>query len=45
MQLRIGFIPVAQPARKTPSRVASWGWRNHSRQRKNPSGPRLIPRT
>jgi hypothetical protein len=25
MQFRIGFIPVAQPARNTPSRVASCG--------------------
>src|ERR1019366_7894205 len=44
MQLRIGFMPVAHPARKTPSRVASCGWRNHSRHRKNPSGPHVIPR-
>ena len=42
MQLRIGFIPVAQPARKMPSRVASCGCRNHSLQRKNPSGPQVI---
>src|SRR5208337_306084 len=44
MQLRIGFMPVAHPARKTPSRVASCGCRNHSRHRKNPSGPQVIPR-